>query len=61
LSHDELNIFILQTFGVHFLSVVIVVIFLGIFVVNSLALAVVVGVVVARMIVSSMIVRLCSC
>lgn len=58
LGHDQLDILVLQTSSIDLLSIVLVLILLVIASVNSLALAVVVGVIVASVVVSGVIMSL---
>jgi hypothetical protein len=47
LGHDQLDILVLKTRGINFLSIILVIILLVITGVNGLALAIVMGVIVA--------------
>jgi hypothetical protein len=58
LGHDQFDILVLQTSSIDLLSLVLILVFLGIASLNSLALSVVVVVVVASVIVSGVVMGL---
>lgn len=60
MGHDQLDILVLKTRCIDFLSVILVFVLLVITGLDGLALAVVVGMVVARVVVSGVVVGLCS-
>jgi hypothetical protein len=61
LGHNQLNVLIFKTFSIDFLSIIFVVLLLSISAVDGLALAMIVGVIVASVVVTGVVVRVSSC